>query len=137
MAAPRAWVWGHRSGATVLGPPFWGHRSGATGLGPPVWGHRVVPACLGASGRLPASLPPCLPATLLPCYPKLPSRLRAQVATREVACESAYDCDGVACAAVWHSSQQSRLLVLLRDGRSTGTDLTLRDMWVHQAPPIS
>ena len=52
---------------------------------------------------------------------------------RIAAFECAYESESPATAAAWHPTDHSRMLLLLR----SGTDTTLRDLSLHQAPPIA
>ena len=56
------------------------------------------------------------------------------VVTAAIRCEGTYDVDGVPSTAVWHPGRHSCLLLLLR---SQAGDISLRHMWLHQAPPIA
>ena len=51
----------------------------------------------------------------------------------DAVCERSYEVDGSAAAFEWHPTQPSRMLLLLR----RATELTLQDLRLHQAPPIS
>ena len=48
--------------------------------------------------------------------------------------ESAYECESTLSAACWHPSDHSRMLLLLK---AEGKDVTLRDLSLHQAPPLA